>query len=320
MGADPKDARGGEATIRLEEVSRWYGEILGVNKVSVDIRAGITGLVGPNGSGKSTLLNVISGVIRPGQGRVSVLDRPVWNNPQLRRRMGYCSQVDNFYEKYTGLEFIRSMLTLHGRGREWATRTADKTLERVALGEQRDKRIRAYSKGMRQRIKIALALAHEPEVLILDEPFNGLDPVGRREMMRLFEDYARQGRTLLISSHILHEIEQMTDHILMMSNGYVVAEGQVRHVRDMLSKHPYRVYVRCTEPRRLAKLVLAEDGVISLDLTDETSLTLLTRDPDAFFLKLNRIILEHDLEVDVVTLADENVQSIYQYLSGREHH
>jgi ABC-2 type transport system ATP-binding protein len=317
---DQSAIRNPQSAIFVEGVSRWYGEILGINKVSVQIRPGITGLVGPNGSGKSTLMNIICGVLRPGQGRVLVFGEPIWGNTELLRRIGYCSQVDHFYEKFTGLQFLESLLALHGRGRPWARRTAGDALARVDLAEHQHRRIRAYSKGMRQRIKIALALAHQPDVLVLDEPFNGLDPLGRREMMRLFAEYSREGRTIVLSSHILHEIEQMTDRILMMSNGYVLAEGQVHQVRDLLRQHPFQVFIRCDRPRELAALMLAEDGVIKIQIEDEGSLTLMTRDPDRFYLQLNELVLRHGFGVDMVTLADENVQSIYHYLSGREHH
>lgn len=309
-----------EPTIVIENASRWYGEVLGINKVTVNISPGITGLVGPNGSGKSTLMNLICGMLRPGHGRVAVLGNPVWNNPELRRFLGYCSQVDHFYESFSGLQFIQSMLALHGYGKPWARQTALEALARVGMSGDQERPISAYSKGMRQRIKIALSLAHNPAVLVLDEPFNGLDPVGRREMMQLFQDYAREGRTILLSSHILHEIERMTDRVLMMSNGYVLAEGQVQMVRELLIDHPFKVFVRCDRPRELASLMLSEDGVKMVEIEDERSLTLSTQTPDEFYLRLNDIIIEHEIEVDVVTLADENLQSIYQYLSGKEHH
>lgn len=309
-----------EPTIRVKNISRWYGEVLGINKVSVDIHPGITGLVGPNGSGKSTLMNIICGTLRAGQGGVTIFGEPTWNNPSARRRVGYCSQVDHFYENFTGLEFLESILALHGRGRAWARETASMAIDRVAMTQDAGRKIRVYSKGMRQRIKVALALAHDPEVLVLDEPFNGLDPVGRREMMELFKEYAEQGRTILLSSHILHEIERMTDRVLMMSNGYVLAEGEVGHVRDLLKHHPFKVFIRCDRPRRLAALMLEEDGVSQVHIEDERSMTLSTFDPDGFYLRLNDLIHDHEFEVDVVTLADENVQSIYHYLSGREHH
>ena len=265
-------------------------------------------------------MNIVTGMIRPGQGSVHVLGERPWNNARLHRRVGYCSQSDHFYENFSGLEFLQTMLALGGEGRAWARRTAEQALEMVNLSADRRRPLRAYSKGMRQRTKIALALARQPEVLVLDEPFNGLDPVGRHQMMDLFKEYSREGRTILVSSHILHEIEQMTDRILMMSNGYVLAEGEVTQVRDMLRRHPFKVLLRCNDPRRLAALMLAEDSVLRIELEDERTVTLATRDPDRFYLRLNAIVLEHNIDVDLVTLADENMASIYHYLSGREHH
>lgn len=307
-------------TVRIENVSRWYGEILGVNKVTVDISPGITGLVGPNGSGKSTLMNIICGLMRPGQGSVTVLGQPVWNNAEIRRLVGYCTQVDHFYETFTGQQFLFSLLQLHGRGARWSEESAEKALAIVGMTEHRHRVIAGYSKGMRQRVKVALALAHSPEVVVLDEPFNGLDPVGRREMMQLLTDYAREGRTVILSSHILHEVERMTNRVLMMSNGYVLAEGEVMQVRDLLRRHPFKVFVRCDQPRRLAGVMLEQDGVLRVEIQDDNSITLSTTDPDNFYLKLNDLVLNDGFEVDVVTLADENMQSIFQYLSGREHH
>jgi len=309
-----------EPTVRVRDASRWYGEILGVNKISVDIHPGVTGLVGPNGSGKSTLMNMICGLIRPDQGSVMALGQPAWNNPRLRRRIGYCSQVDRFYEDFTGEQFVCSMLELHGRGRRWARRAAAEAMDMAQLASNAGRKIRAYSKGMRQRVKIALALAHQPDLLVLDEPFNGLDPIGRHEMMQLFDNYAREGRTILLASHILHEIEQMTDRILMMSNGYVMAEGDVREVRDQLRRHPFQIYVRCDRPRALAAAMLAMDGVASVLMEDERGVTFSTWDPDGFYERLNALVLDLGVEMDAVTLADENVQSIYKYLTGRERH
>ncbi|MEN6624960.1 MAG: ABC transporter ATP-binding protein [Candidatus Sumerlaeia bacterium] len=306
-------------SIRMLGASRWYGEILGINKITVDIQPGITGLVGPNGSGKSTLMNLICGLMQPDQGRVFVLGEDPWNNPALLRRLGYCTQSDKFYENFTGGQFMESILRLHGNGEAWARRTAAAGLERLNLADAAHKKIRTYSKGMRQRVKVALALAHEPEVLVLDEPFNGLDPVGRRELIRLFVEYGREGRTVLVSSHVLHEIEQMTDRILMMSNGYVMAEGAVREVRDQLRSHPFRVLVRCDDSRRLAARLLEEPHVRGVEV-DDRSLTIVTVDPDSLYLRLNELVLDEDFQPDLVTLADENVSSIFNYLAGREHH
>ncbi|MCE5229748.1 ABC transporter ATP-binding protein [bacterium] len=309
-----------DITIRLLGASRWYGEILGINKINVDIPSGITGLVGPNGSGKSTLMNLICGLMQPDQGRVLVHGEDPWNNAELHRKIGYCTQSDKFFENFTGRQFMESMLRMHGRGEAWARHVAAEALDRLTLTDAANRCIRTYSKGMRQRVKVALALAHEPDVLILDEPFNGLDPVGRRELIRMFVEYGREGRTVLVSSHVLHEIEQMTDRILMMSNGYVMAEGAVREVRDQLRSHPFRVLVRCNAPRRLAARLLQEPHVHGAELDDDRSVTVVTNDPDSLYLKLNDVVLEEKLEPDLVTLADENVSSIFKYLAGREHH
>ena len=309
-----------EPSIEIRNLSRWYGEVLGVNHVNVDILPGITGLVGPNGSGKSTLMNVMCGLLRPGKGSVRVFGQPAWNNPSMRRRLGYCSQIDSYYENFTGEQFLRSILALHGRSKAWTRQAAAEALGCVKMEKNARRKIRTYSKGMRQRIKIALALAHQPDILILDEPFNGLDPVGRREMMELLDGYASDGRTVVLSSHILHEIEQMTTRILMMSSGYVMAEGDVSQVRDLLRGHPFQVYVRCDQPRKLAALMLIEESVIRCEIEDERSVRISTLNPDEFYPRLTDAVLEHDIDIEVVTLADENVQSIYQYLSGREHH
>ncbi len=311
---------GAGPVVQARDVARWYGEVLGVNRVSVDLVPGITGFVGPNGSGKTTLMNMLCGLLRPSQGTIQAFGQPVWGNPEFRRRLGYCAQVDHFYETFTGEEFLVSLLRLHGRGAAWARQATGEALELVGMVEDRHRRIRAYSKGMRQRIKVALALAHQPEILVLDEPFNGLDPVGRHEMLNLFAEYASAGRTILISSHILHEIEQMTNRILMMSNGFVMAEGEVQQVRDLLRRHPFHVLVRCDRLRELGALMIEDDCVESVRFEDESSMTLSTRDPDRFYQNLGAMILEHGIEVDMVVMADENMQSLYQYLAGRERH
>ncbi len=307
-------------TVRMNGVSRWYGEVLGINKISVDIQPGITGLVGPNGSGKSTLMNLICGLIRPGQGHLLVLGQDPWNNPALHRQIGYCPQGDRFYENFSGLQFVRAMLEMHGHGVDWAARAAAEALARVGMVEAANRRLRGYSKGMRQRIKIALALAHQPALLVLDEPFDGLDPIGRREMIQLFAEYGQEGRTVLVASHILHEIEQMTERILVMSNGYVLAEGGIREVRDQMRRHPFRVLLRCDQPRRLAALLLAEPDVLGAEIEDERTMTLVTNDPDSFYLRLNQMVVDEGIDLDLVTLADENVSSIFKYLAGKEHH
>lgn len=310
----------GEPTIRLRGVARWYGEILGVNRVDADLRPGVTGFLGPNGSGKSTLMNLICGLLRPGRGEVLIKGRPAWNDAASRRITGYCPQYDSFYEHMTGRTFLEGLLGLHGRGRAWARRAAETALDRTGMTAHADRKIRAYSKGMRQRIKVALATAHDPEILIFDEPFNGLDPASRIEMMDLVADYGREGRTVLVSSHILHELERMTDRVLMMSNGYVLAEGRVAEVREALNRHPFQIFMKSPDPRALAAALVAEPGVLSLAFEEEDGLRITTTEVERLYDRLHALAASGEAALELLTVADENVQSIYRYLSGREHH
>ncbi len=306
--------------IEMENLSRWYGEVLGVNRISATVQPGITGLLGPNGAGKSTLMNLICGLLRPSQGAVFVFGERIWNHYHPLRRLGYCTQYDTFYEGLSGFEFLYSLLSLRGYDRVTTKRLAVESLERVSLQDVMNRRLASYSKGMRQRIKVALALADNPDILILDEPLNGLDAVGRYEMIELIKSYGREGRNVLISSHILHEIESMTDNILMLSNGYLLAEGDVREVRSLLKEHPHKIYLRTSEPRRFASLLFAQDGILSVELDqDGEGLVARTYDLDAFYMNLNRIVLEQGIHVSLATISDESIQAVFKYLSGNNH-
>ena len=306
--------------IEMINLSRWYGEVLGVNRISATVQPGITGLLGPNGAGKSTLMNLICGLLRPSQGAALVLGERIWNNPRPLRRLGYCTQYDNFYEGLSAFEFLYSLLSLRGYDCPATRRLAVEALERVSLQDVMNKRLASYSKGMRQRVKVALALADNPDILVLDEPLNGLDAVGRYEMIELIKSYGREGRNVLISSHILHEIESMTDNILMLSNGYLLAEGDVREVRSLLKEHPHRIYLRTSESRRFASLLFAQDGIISVELDhDGEGLVAQTYDLDAFYINLNKIVLEQGIHVTLATISDESIQAVFKYLSGNNH-
>ncbi len=302
--------------IEIENLSRWYDEVLGVNRITATILPGITGLLGPTGAGKSTLMNLICGLLRPSQGTVHIFGEPIWNNPRPLYRIGYCTQHDTFYERMTGFGFLYALLSLRGYGRKTTRRLAEQALERVNLRYAAHKRLASYSKGMRQRIKVALALAHNPDILILDEPLNGLDAVGRHETIELIRSYGREGRNVLISSHILHEIEAMTDNILMLSNGYLLAEGDVREVRKLLTRHPQQIYLRCNAPRCFASLLRGQDGIVSVRLdADGEGILTETYDLNAFYTRLNDIVLEHNIHVSFVTVADESIQAVFKYLS-----
>jgi ABC-2 type transport system ATP-binding protein len=304
--------------IVLEDVSKFYGEILGVNRINLSIPPGITSLVGPNGSGKTTLMNLMTGLIRPTQGRVEVLGYKTEDPEHLFQLVGYSTQFDAFPKGLTGFEFVYSYLLLRGSDARVAQQLAVQAIERVHLAEAANRKIASYSKGMRQRIRLAQALAHNPKVLILDEPLNGLDPLARAEMIALFRSAAAEGCFVLISSHILHEVDVISDQVILMSNGYVVAEGAIQNVRSEISDHPTQILIRCHRPRELAAKVLTSEQAIEISIhSDERGLLLKTRNADDFYLALNQIAL-NGIEIESVAPADDDVLSVYEYLIGND--
>jgi len=304
--------------IILEDVSKFYGEILGVNRVNLSIPPGITSLVGPNGSGKTTLMNLMTGLIRPTQGRVEVLGYKTNDPEHLFKVVGYSTQFDAFPKGLTGFQFIYSYLRLSGMDSDTARQLGRQAIERVNLADAAGRVIAGYSKGMRQRIRLAQALAHNPQVLILDEPLNGLDPLARAEMIALFRSAAAEGCYVIISSHILHEVDVISDQVILMSNGYVVAEGAIQSVRNEISEHPTQILIRCNRPRELAAKVLASEQASEISIhKDECGLLLKTRNADDFYLALNKIAL-NGIEIESVTPADDDVLSVYEYLIGSD--
>jgi ABC-2 type transport system ATP-binding protein len=302
----------------LEDISKFYGEILGVNRVNLSIPPGITSLVGPNGSGKTTLMNLMTGLIRPTRGRVEVLGHRTNDPEHLFKVVGYSTQFDAFPKGLTGFQFIYSYLRLSGMDSDTARQLGRQAIERVNLADAAGRVIAGYSKGMRQRIRLAQALAHNPKVLILDEPLNGLDPLARAEMIALFRSAAADGCYVIISSHILHEVDVISDQVILMSNGYVVAEGAIQSVRNEISEHPTQILIRCNRPRELAARVLASEQASEISIhKDERGLLLKTRNADDFYLALNKIAL-NGIEIESVTPADDDVLSVYEYLIGSE--
>jgi len=308
-----------EKTIIFDNVSKFYGEILGVNRVSLAIPAGITSLVGPNGAGKSTMMNLMTGLLRPTRGSISVLGIPTDRPDELFRKMGYCSQFDSFPAGLTGREFINAFLLVSGFPRKEADPLTVKALERVGLLDAADRRIGAYSKGMRQRVRLAQSIAHEPSILILDEPLNGLDPMVRAETIALFRQLASEGMHLIISSHILHEVDMMSDRVVLLNNGYVVAEGAVHGVRDEMQDHPMQILIRCDRPSALAARVFQEEYVVEARLhVDRGGLFVKTRQPDQFHLLLNEVVAGGEINVESVAPVDDDLSAVYQYLIGSD--
>jgi ABC-2 type transport system ATP-binding protein len=303
--------------IIFDNVSKFYGEILGVNRVNLQIAPGITSLVGPNGAGKSTLMNLMTGLLRPTRGSITLLGVPTDQPDRLFRRVGYCTQFDSFPRGVTGREFINSFLLVHGIPKKRANELSQQALERVNLVEAADRKVAGYSKGMRQRIRLAQAIAHEPLVLILDEPLNGLDPMVRVETIALFRKLAAEGLHLIISSHILHEVDMMSDRVVLLNNGYIVAEGNIHGVRDEMEEHPMQILIRCDQPAKLAAYVFAQNRGVEAKLHDDRrGLFVKTRDADGFYLLLNRAVAEGEVNVESVAPVDDDMSAVYQYLIG----
>jgi ABC-2 type transport system ATP-binding protein len=304
--------------ILLDNISKFYGEVLGVNNVSLTIPPGITSLVGPNGSGKTTLMNLIAGLLQPTRGRISVCGLSPLDPEQFFRVAGYATQYDGFPRGLTGWQFVFCYLRLFGFSPADTERLAWEAIDRVGLREAAQRRISGYSKGMRQRIKLAQAIAHRPRVLILDEPLNGLDPLARAETIALFKQLGTEGSHVLISSHILHEVDLISDQVIMMSQGYVVAEGQIRGVRGEISDQPMQILIRCDRPEYLASKLFQQDHVVEAKVhADRAGLLIRTRNAEGFYKFMNHIAL-NGVQIESVAPADEDAQSVYEYLIGTE--
>jgi len=307
-----------KSLIQLSDVSKFYGEVLGVNKINLAIPPGITSLVGPNGSGKTTLMNLITGLLQPTRGTIDVCGMSPYDPEEFFKHVGYCTQFDSYPKGFTGYEFVYSFLRLFGWGHEESEQKTWRAIERVNLVEAAKRKVAGYSKGMRQRIRLAQAISHDPRVLILDEPLNGLDPLVRAETIALFREFAGEGRHVIISSHVLHEVDIISDQVILMSSGYVVAEGQIKGVRSEIEEHPMQVLIRCNKPQALASRIFESDHVVEAKVhADGGGLLIKTKNADQFYRMMNQIAM-NGIEVETVAPVDDDVQSLYEYLIGGE--
>ena len=303
-------------TVEFDEVSKFYGEVLGVNHVSLSIPPGITSLVGPNGAGKTTLMNLMTGLIHTDDGSIRMRDISPRDPENLMRITGYATQYDSSPRWATGFNFISTGLLLFGYNRGEAEEKAWKALQQLGLTEAAHRKMAAYSKGMRQRIRLAQAIAHEPEILVLDEPLNGLDPLVRAETIALFHAWAAQGRHVILSSHVLQEVDVISDQVVLISNGMIVAEGKIRNVREEIHERPSQFIVRCRNAARVASLLFDESHITEIRLNeDRMGLLVMTRDREQFSRAITRIALD-GYGIDTVIPADENVDALYEYLIG----
>jgi ABC-2 type transport system ATP-binding protein len=298
----------------FQHVSKWYGPVIGLNQVTLELRPGITGLVGHNGAGKSTLLRLAAGQLRPDLGQVYVAGQPA-SSAAAKRQVGYCPELDIFYEEMSGRRFVQAMARLCGYARREARRRAEEVLELVGMGARADRPLAGYSKGMRQRIKLAQALIHDPALLLLDEPLSGIDPIGRRESIALFQELARRGKCLLISSHELDELEKLTDHVAIMASARIAAVGTLTQIRDLLDTHPLSIRIACEQNRHLARLLLEMDDVVAVE-RDERYLTVRARNPRRFFQRFSLLVIEENLDVRHLETIDESTQDVLGYLLG----
>lgn len=299
--------------IATRRLSLWYGQVIGVNDVSLDIGPGVTGLLGPNGAGKSTLMKILSGQLRPSSGVARVFGETIWNNAAVFKRVGLVPEQDAFYEDMSGQDFVTYLTRLQGFSPADARELANRAIEKVGMTDSKKRRIDQYSKGMRQRIKFAQAIAHDPEVLFLDEPLTGTDPLGRHQMIELVQELGAQGKTVLVSSHVLHEVEQMTRDILLINKGRVLADGNIYAIRELIDEHPHTIRILCDQPRKFAALLAEFPDVVRIDFED-AHFSVATRDPDACYARIPRLAREHKIALTGFMSPDNNLMALFQYL------
>jgi ABC-2 type transport system ATP-binding protein len=307
-----------QAVVELRAVSKWYGNVIGLNNVTLSLPAGVTGLLGPNGAGKSTFLQLATGQLCPSQGAVRVLGERVWNNPALNRFIGLCPEQDAFYEWMTGWDFIHTCARLAGLSRTAAHDAAARALDQVGMTENMNRAIKGYSKGMRQRTKLAQSLVHDPEVLFLDEPLTGTDPIARRDLIDAIVRLGASGKTLIVSSHVLYEVQAVTSNVVLLNHGRLVAEGNVRQIRDLIDKHPHRIVLACKDRRALAARLLSYEDVEGVKMLPQNDrIVVETRKPDAFYSRLPSLSLDGGPAIEEVYSEDDNLEAVFKYLVNR---
>ncbi|OYW19900.1 MAG: hypothetical protein B7Z55_08070 [Planctomycetales bacterium 12-60-4] len=302
-----------EPVARFEGATKWYGPVIGVNDVTCTLHPGVTGLLGPNGAGKTTLIKLLTGQLRPSLGTVEVCGAPAWS-ARAKRHIGYCPEADAFYEEMSGRRFVLTMARLHGMSSAVAIQETERALQEVGMTDRADRTLKGCSKGMRQRIKLAQALIHHPRMLVVDEPLNGVDPVGRQSLMQLFRDLANRGIAVLVSSHILGEMDELADRIVFMGRGRVLAVGSLGEIRDIFADQPLHVRISGPAPRALAQELIAWPHVQSVDVSTGKSVALLVTRPNEFFHRLAETVTRGELEIDQLETTDVTAEATFNYV------
>lgn len=302
-------------SIEIKNLSKWYGEVIGVSHVTCTIEPGVTGLLGPNGAGKTTFFKLIAGQIKADTGSITIAGQPVWDNSEIFSLLGYCPSIEKFYESMTGLEFLMYMARLNGMRKSAAKKRSLEALDIMGLADAARKPVGAYSKGMRQRVKFAQAILHDPQVILLDEPLSGMDPVGRIKTMEMIRDFGQEGKTIIVSSHILNEVEDMTRHIMLLNHGMLLAEGDVHEIRELIEEQPRHVQILTPERRRLSNLLVQFPEVQTITFGEEPDLLVVqTTMADTFYPRLNDLVLDQNVPIQQVVTMDDNLQSVFEYL------
>ena len=304
-----------ELVVHADRLSKWYGPVLGVSDISWSVKGGVIGLLGPNGAGKSTLIKMIAGLLRPSRGTIEVFGADPTQSPATRLRVGYCPEHEKTYDRLTATEFVTFMAEMSGLSGRDARDAAKLALDTMGLSDAAERWIKGFSKGMRQRTKLAATLVHDPDLLLLDEPLTGVDPLARTDIIKRIRGLATDGKTVIVSSHVLHEIEALTDQIIVIYRGQVLAEGNIYRIRDLIDKHPHRIRVECDHPRTLARELSTAEHVHSLGF-ERDMLIVETRDPDRCYDLIAGAALDNSITIRTLSSPDNNLSSVFDYLTG----
>ncbi len=304
-----------EDVVTAERCSKWYGHVLGVSDVTWHCKGGIVGLLGPNGAGKSTLIKMMAGLLRPSRGELKVFGESPFAEASVRARIGYAPEHEKTYDDLSALELVTVMAELAGVPKARAAAAAERALDQMGMKESMHRRVKGFSKGMRQRTKLATAIAHDPDFLLLDEPLTGVDPVARVDIVERIRALGDAGKTIVVSSHVLYEIEALTSEIVVIYRGQVLAEGNVYEIRKLIDRHPHRIRVECDEPRAIAAALAGADHVARLAF-ERNAVLIETRDPDRCYDQLADAVLAANIPVRALTSPDNNLGAVFDYLTG----
>lgn len=303
----------------VDGVSKWYGPVIGLNDVTLEIEPGITGLVGHNGAGKSTLIKLLTGELHPTLGQVRIRGYRAWS-AAAKRHIGHCPDVDAFYEEMSGRAFVRTIARLHGFGARGARERTEDVLGQVGMADRADRPLATYSKGMRQRIKLAQALVHDPDLIVLDEPLNGVDPVGRVELIGLFRELRARGKAILISSHLLDEMDTLADRILFICRGRILASGSLEEIRAMLDDHPMKIRITTPDARQLATRLLGLDSVQAVELSGPDEMLLQIQRSKEFYGLLADVVTREAIDIERLQVIDASTEAVFDYLMDSVNH